>query len=73
MILLTRLNGSQFYLNATHIELVEATPDTVITLHNGKKYLVKEPAEVVAAQVCSFYHGASMVAVIPRTADETNE
>jgi flagellar protein FlbD len=42
MIVVHRLNGSEFVLNDHHIETMEATPDTVITLMNEKKYVVKE-------------------------------
>ena len=47
MIELTRFNGERFVLNADLIEMVEATPDTVIRLLNGKKLLVKESVEQV--------------------------
>ena len=43
MIKLSRLNGDEFVLNCEMIETVEATPDTVISLINGKKYIVSEP------------------------------
>ncbi len=50
MITLTRLSGSVFVLNADLIERVDATPDTVVTLVDGKKYVVTESlAEIVAA------------------------
>lgn len=50
MISLTRLSGSVFVLNCDLIERVEEAPDTVITLLDGKKYVVAETvAEVVAA------------------------
>ncbi len=50
MITLTRLSGSVFVLNADLIERVDATPDTVITLVDGKKYVVTESlAEIVIA------------------------
>ncbi len=42
MIELTRMNGTKITLNAELIEIVEETPDTVITLTSGKKILVKE-------------------------------
>ncbi len=42
MIKVTRLNGKNFMLNAEIIETLEETPDTVITLVDGKKYVVKE-------------------------------
>lgn len=48
MILLTRLNGSQFGINADLIERVETTGDTVISLIDGTKYVVEEsPADIV--------------------------
>lgn len=48
MISVTRLNGTEIVVNTDLIETVEATPDTVLTLVDGKRYLVSEsPAEVV--------------------------
>ena len=47
MIELTRYNGEKFVLNADLIEMVEATPDTIIRLLNGKKIIVKETAQQV--------------------------
>ncbi len=50
MITLTRLSGSVFVLNADLIERVDSTPDTVVSLVDGKKYVVSESlTEVVAA------------------------
>lgn len=47
MIRLTRINHVPLVLNSDLIEHVEVTPDTVITLTNGQKFLVLEsPAEV---------------------------
>ena len=47
MIQLTRLNGTEFLINCDHIEVVEATPDTVITLQNDHKWVVREtPADL---------------------------
>jgi flagellar protein FlbD len=42
VILLTRLNGPQFALNPDLIERADSTPDTVITLVDGTKYVVGE-------------------------------
>lgn len=42
MIELHRLNGEVFNLNPQHIEVMESTPDTVITLTNDRKYIVKD-------------------------------
>ena len=42
MIILTRLNGPAFALNPDVIERAEETPDTVVTLVDGKHYLIRE-------------------------------
>lgn len=42
MILVTRLTGAAFAVNPDLLERVEATPDTVLTLIDGTKYLVAE-------------------------------
>ncbi len=42
MLQLTRLNGPAFALNPDLIERAEATPDTVVTLVNGSKYVIRE-------------------------------
>lgn len=42
MIEVTKLNGTKFLINSSLIEIVEETPDTVLTLTDGKKYIVKE-------------------------------
>ncbi len=48
MIIVTRLNGSEIVVNADLIETVEATPDTILTLVDGTRYVVEEsPAELV--------------------------
>jgi flagellar protein FlbD len=54
MILLTRLNGPQIAVNADLIERAEATPDTVLTLVDGTKYLVVESVQEVIDKVRSF-------------------
>lgn len=51
MIYITRLNGSQMWLNALMIETVEETPDTYVTLVNGKRIIVLEKAAEVIARV----------------------
>jgi flagellar protein FlbD len=48
MIELTRLNGSPMLLNSDLIKMAEASPDTMLTLINGEKLIVREePAEVM--------------------------
>jgi flagellar protein FlbD len=54
VIRLTRLNGSEFYLNAEHIQLVEALPDTHILLTNGQSYVVRETVDEVAEAMVAY-------------------
>ena len=54
MIRVTTLDGSEMYLNADLIEIIAETPDTHITLSNGNRYLVLEPASVVIGRIVSF-------------------
>ena len=42
MISVTRFNDSTLIINADLIQTVEETPDTVITLTTGTKFIVKE-------------------------------
>ncbi|MDD4297796.1 MAG: flagellar FlbD family protein [Ruminiclostridium sp.] len=54
MIEVTRLNQKTFILNCEWIETVEATPDTVITLTNGKKLVVAENVEDIIRKVVEY-------------------
>jgi flagellar protein FlbD len=54
MIRLTRINRVPLVLNADLIEHVEATPDTVIALTNGQKFMVLESSEEVIRKVIEF-------------------
>ena len=47
MIELTRLNGTKILVNDQLFEVVEETPDTVISLVTGKKIIVKESRQDV--------------------------
>lgn len=47
MIELTKLNGKEISVNPDLIEIVESTPDTVITLTTGRKLIVKESRQEV--------------------------
>ncbi|MBD7915320.1 flagellar FlbD family protein [Clostridium sp. Sa3CUN1] len=54
MIDLTAMNNKDFVLNADHIEKIEEVPETLITLTNGKKYIVLESVEEVIEKVISY-------------------
>ncbi|NMB74022.1 MAG: flagellar FlbD family protein [Myxococcales bacterium] len=54
MIHLTRLGHHDFVLNSELILTVESTPDTVVTLMNGVKYMVEEPVDEVVRRVIAY-------------------
>ncbi|MFA5566297.1 MAG: flagellar FlbD family protein [Acidimicrobiia bacterium] len=54
MILLKRLNGSEFAVNADLIERIDVTPDTVVTLVDGTKYVVNDSIDDIVDRIVSF-------------------
>ncbi len=54
MIAVTRLDKQVMYLNPDHIICIEETPDTVITLHNGNRYIVIDRARSIISRVVAF-------------------
>lgn len=54
MIQLTKINGEEFILNSNLIETIEETPDTIITLTNGKKLVAKESSRVIIQMVIDY-------------------
>ena len=68
MILVTRLNGPQFAVNADLTGRAEATPDTVLTLVDGTKYLVAECVREVSDRVWQFRASVPVAAKEPEQA-----
>jgi flagellar protein FlbD len=54
MVKLTRLNGRKFVLNSDLIKFIEETPDTIITLRDQEKVIVREDADEVIRRVIEF-------------------
>jgi len=54
MIHLTRLNNHPLAVNSDLIKFVEQSPDTVLTLVNGEKIVVRESAQEVLERVVHF-------------------
>jgi len=54
MIQLTRLNSQPLTVNSDLIKFVEQSPDTVITLLNGEKILVRESPVEVRKRIVEF-------------------
>jgi flagellar protein FlbD len=79
MIQLTRLNNHPLVVNSDLIKFVEQAPDTVITLVNGDKIVVRESAQNVLERVvqfrrsvlqgimlCSDNNGSALPLLVPR-------
>ena len=64
MIELTRLNGSSMVLNSDLIKTAEASPDTMLTLINGEKLIVREELGEVVERVLAYR--ARLLATVAR-------
>lgn len=54
MIEITKLNGTKTLINPDLIEIVESTPDTIITLTTGRKIIIKESRQELNNLVKSY-------------------
>ncbi len=64
MIELTRLNGNPMVLNSDLIKMAEASPDTMLTLVNGEKLIVRETCKQVTERVLAYR--ARLLAAVSR-------
>ena len=60
MIELTKMDSRKMLLNEAVIESVEETPDTVVRLTNGNKYIVKEKAKEILEKIYSYQQAIRM-------------
>jgi flagellar protein FlbD len=85
MIQLTRLNNSPLIVNSDLVKFVEQSPDTVITLINGEKILVREKADEILNRIVEFrrsvlqgmmpitYHIPAMASAVELEPAKTNQ
>ena len=71
MIIVTRLNGPRFAVNPDLLQRVESTPDTILTLIDGTKYIVAESMDEVTELVVDYR--ARVVAATLALATEPEE
>jgi flagellar protein FlbD len=64
MIELTRLNGTPIVVNSDLIKTAESSPDTMLTLINGEKLIVREPCAEVTERVLAYR--ARLLAAVAR-------
>jgi flagellar protein FlbD len=54
MIALRRLNNDTVMVNPDLIEFLESTPDTVVTLTSGNKFVVRDTMDEVREKIIEF-------------------
>lgn len=69
VIVVTRLNGPQFAVNPDLIQRIETTPDTILTLIDGTKYVIAESLAEVTERIVTYR--ASVVARTMVLAEES--
>jgi len=71
MIEITRLDGTHLFINSDLIEFIEATPDTIITLTNQKKLVVRDTPDELMDRIRTYkrHLGAGPTAPPGRPAD----
>ncbi|NLL36937.1 MAG: flagellar FlbD family protein [Fretibacterium sp.] len=73
MISVHRLNGELFLLNSDMIETVEVTPDTVVRLMNGHRYVIKESLDEVRSAILEFRRLAGYSCIVTDATSELEE
>lgn len=71
MVKLTRLNGTAMVLNSDLIKTAEASPDTMLTLINGEKMIVREELEEVVERILSYR--ARLLATVARQVPDLDD
>jgi flagellar protein FlbD len=51
MIKVTKLDGTEYYINSHQIECIEINPDTTLVMMSGKYHIVKEEADDVLSRI----------------------
>lgn len=66
MIHVTRLDGTPLIVNADLIESIEQTPDTMLSLANARKLLVREAPDAIVQRVMAYKRATSRADYYPR-------
>ncbi|MBO8457704.1 MAG: flagellar FlbD family protein [Spirochaetes bacterium] len=54
MIVVTRLDGKQYWINPHQIESIELNPDVTLLMLSGKKIVVKDPVEEILNRIVEY-------------------
>lgn len=71
MIKVSRINQEVFYINPTNIEIMEEIPDLIITLINGKKFVVSESADEVNQKIIEWWGSIFKASNLNKKLDES--
>ncbi len=71
MIQFTRFNDTVFYVNPDLVETIEETPDTVVTLTTGRKFVVRESAEQIIDMIIAYKQKIFSQGIAVKRLDDT--
>lgn len=54
MIVVTRLDGKQYWINPHQIESIELNPDVTLLMLSGKKVVVKDSVEEILNRIVEY-------------------
>ena len=54
MIKVTKLDGTEYYINPHQIESIEIRPDTMLVMLSGKTHIVRDEADVVLERIDAY-------------------
>jgi flagellar protein FlbD len=54
MIKVTRLDGTEYYINPHQIESIEIRPDTTLMMMSGKAHILREEADTVLERILAY-------------------
>lgn len=63
MIYVTKLNNDEIVINADLIEVIEETPNTIITLTTGKKIIIKDSIKDIIDKVITYKRKIGIIEV----------
>ena len=70
MIKLSKLDGTDYYVNPHQIECIEIRPDTVLVMLSGKTHIVRDEADVVLEKIDAYRKKLSLHGNIPYVVQE---
>jgi len=59
MIKVTRLDGTEYYINPRQIECIEVNPDTTLVMLSGKHHILREGVDDVLGKIETYHRRTS--------------